>query len=342
MKVWSTLKIWVLATIFISCAGYTGAKEHLLTGRTMGTTYKIKIIAPANDDMDAVHRQISNRLEQLNQSMSTYRDKSEISRFNKTTAVGQPFVVSADFLKVMLAAETIYELTQGAWDGTVNPLVDLWGFGRSGPIGEVPSSGSIKKAMENVGFKYIHVSAKGFLTKHRSRVTVNLASIAKGYGVDMVAQVIAKAGYNSYLVEIGGEVFARGRRLDGKVWRVGVNLPLKTATTAQVYKAVPLDNRAMATSGDYRNFVEIGGRTYSHVLDPRTGYPVTNGVVSVSVIAPNCTLADGLATALMVLGPTEGIVLLDNIEKVEGLIIVRQPDGRLQDHWSRGIVNAEG
>lgn len=327
--------------IIVLCAGYAGAKEHLLTGRTMGTTYRIKIIAPINGDLDAVHRQITSRLEQLNQSMSTYREDSEISRFNKMTSTGQPFAVSADFLKVMLAAEAIYELTRGAWDGTVHPLVDLWGFGRSGPIREVPPADAIKRAMENVGFKHINVSAEGFLTKHRSGVTVNLASIAKGYGVDMVARVIASAGYQNYLVEIGGEVFASGRRPDGQVWRVGVNLPLKNATATQVYKALTLENRAMATSGDYRNFVQIGDRTYSHVLDPRTGYPVTNPVVSVSVIAPDCTLADGLATALMVLGPTQGLALLDRLENVEGLIIVRRPDGRLQDRWSKGIVSTE-
>lgn len=329
----------ILTFTIAFCMGFGSFKEHLLAGATMGTTYHIKIIAPRSDDMDAVQKRIDHRLEQLNQSMSTYRKESEISRFNRLTAVGKPFIVTTDFLKVMLAADAIYGLTAGAWDGTVHPLVDLWGFGRSGPIDVVPSQSAIMNALEKVGFKYIEISTEGYLKKRHPQVTVNLASIAKGYGVDAVAFLIKSLGYKNYLVEIGGEVFAAGRRQDGKPWKVGVNLPSKHATATEVYKALNLENRAMATSGDYRNYIEIGGRTYSHIIDPRTGYPVANGVVSVSVIAPNCTLADGLATALMIMGPSEGVGLLNRLEKVEGLIIVRRPDGTLEDHWSKGMVN---
>ena len=331
----------ILLTIFLFCLGFGGVTEHRLAGRTMGTTYHIKIIAPPSKDadMDAVRKRIDHRLEQLNQSMSTYRSTSEISRFNKLTTIGQPFTVSSDFLQVMRAAGTIHDLTAGAWDGTVHPLVNLWGFGRSGPIETVPSRKDIEKALENVGFQHIEVSPEGHLKKRRGQVTVNLDSIAKGYGVDMVASLLTELGYGNYLVEIGGEVFAAGRRKDGNPWKVGINRPEKGAATTDVYKALVLENRAMATSGDYRNYVEIQGRSYSHIIDPRNGYPVNNGVVSASVIAPNRTLADGLATALMIMGPTEGVQLLNRLEGVEGLIIVQRSDGAFENHLSKGMAH---
>lgn len=331
-------QVSVLAFIGAFCMGFGSNKEHLLTGDTMGTTYHIKIIAPRTHDMAVVQQRIDQRLEQLNQSMSTYRKESEISRFNSLADVDKPFAVSTDFLKVMQAADAIYELTAGAWDGTVYPLVNLWGFGRSGPIEAAPTHTAILKSMERVGFKHINVSAEGYLEKRHPQVTVDLASIAKGYGVDVLAELINGLGYQNHLVEIGGEVFASGRRQDGKPWKVGVNRPDKTASATQVYKALNLEDRAMATSGDYRNYVKIDGRYYSHIIDPRTGYPVNNGVVSASVVAPNCTLADGLATALMIMGPQEGVRLLNTLEHVEGLIIVRRPDGALADHWSNGMV----
>jgi thiamine biosynthesis lipoprotein len=329
-----------LMILFIGlvCTARAEAEEQLLVGRTMGTTYHIKIIAPASDDMDAVHRKIDRRLEQINQSMSTFRKESEISRFNRLTATGKPFAVSSDFMKVMRVAGAIYDVTGGAWDGTVLPLIELWGFGRSAPIDKVPSPAAIAKAREDVGFKNIDLSTDGFLKKRRAHVTVDLASIAKGYGVDSVAEVVRESGYRNYLVEIGGEVFAAGRKPDGQQWRVGINRPQKGVAATAVYEALNLEDRAMATSGDYRNYEEIGGRAYSHIIDPRSGAPIHNGVVSTSVIAPDCTLADGLATALMVMGPEAGVRLLNRLEKVEGLIIVRKPDGTLEDHWSAGMA----
>ncbi|MGD9367340.1 MAG: FAD:protein FMN transferase [Desulfobacteraceae bacterium] len=331
------LRLMLSAFIGVFSTGFDAVKEHRISGRTMGTTYQIKIVTQRSGEMAAVQERINRRLEQLNQSMSTYLKESEISRFNQMKAVDQPFAVSSDFLKVMQAADTIHRLTKGAWDGTVHPLVDLWGFGRSGPIEEVPSRHAIAAALKRVGFNRIEVSEKGFLKKRQPHVTLDLASIAKGYGVDAVSRTVHLMGFRNYLVEIGGEVYAAGRRLDGNPWRVGINRPRKGAAATAVYKALSLEDRAMATSGDYRNYVEIDGRFYSHIIDPRTGYPVYNGVVSATVVAPNCTLADGLATALMVMGAAEGVVLLDQIESVEGLIILRRPDGTLIDHWSKGM-----
>jgi thiamine biosynthesis lipoprotein len=177
----------------------------------------------------------------------------------------------------------------------------------------------------------------GTLSKMDPGITLDLASIAKGFGVDAIARLLGDRGFSHFLVEIGGEVYARGRRKDGDAWRVGINRPDKQAAFNDVYRVVPLTDRAMATSGDYRIFFQIGNQSYAHILDPRTGRPVTNGVVSATVVAANCTVADGLATALMVMGPEKGLALVNRLASVEGLIVVRQPDGSLVDHPSDGF-----
>jgi thiamine biosynthesis lipoprotein len=215
--------------------------------------------------------------------------------------------------------------------------VRLWGFGKGDPIDRLPSAQAIRQAKQLVDFSAIEILPGGRLKKHRLGVTVDLASIAKGYGVDQVSVLISNTGFTHYLVEIGGEVYAAGRRTDGKPWRVGINRPRKGGPADAVYRVVALQDQAMATSGDYRNFIVIDGRSYSHIIDPRTGRPVANGVVSASVIAAGCTLADGLATGIMVMGPESGLALLNRLDGVEGLIIVRKPDGTLVNHWSKGL-----
>jgi thiamine biosynthesis lipoprotein len=315
-----------------------GRQEYLLTGKTMGTTYHIKVVAGRNFDAAAVRAEVEACLERVNQSMSTFRPDSEISRFNALAAADRPLPVSADFLRVMRTAREIYRLTDGAWDGTVNPLVNLWGFGKDEPTGRLPAAEAIERARRAVGFDGIDIGADGRLSKRRPEVTLDLASIAKGYGVDQVAAVIAGLGFKAYLVEIGGEVYAAGARPDGSAWRVGINRPEAGAALDAVYTVARLRDQALATSGDYRNFYQIDGTRYSHIIDPRTGYPIRNQVVSASVVAPDCTLADGLATGLMVMGPEAGIALLDRLEGVEGLIITRQADGTFKDHWSKGMA----
>ena len=324
----------VCSIIALMTFGCWGEVEHSMSGATMGTTYHIKVAAGRFKKMDPVQKRIDALLAEINHSMSTYQPDSEISRFNGFGEVETPFPVSAHFLRVMLTAREIYTLTGGAWDGTVNPLVNLWGFGKDGDLKELPSDAAIDRALTDVGFDNIEVDVSGHLKKRIAGVTIDLASIAKGYGVDQVALLLRSMSFDRFLVEIGGEVYAAGRRPNGKQWRVGINQPDKGSPVDAVYEAVPLENQAMATSGDYRIFYEVHGRTYAHIIDPRTGRPIRNGVVSASVIADNCALADGLATAMMVMGPREGIALLDALPGVWGLIVVRHGDGRLENFWS--------
>ncbi len=303
----------------------------------MGTTYHIKIITGYFNNLSGLQSKIDQRLATINQSMSTYRPDSEISQFNTIQDITALMQVSDDFLTVMQAAQRIYELTDGAWDGTVKPLVNLWGFGNTKQPRTVPDAAVIKDTIHEVGFKYIRIIGNGFLQKHVEKVSLDLASIAKGFAVDQISELLKVEGLGNFLVEIGGEVYAAGLRQDGRPWRVGINQPDPAATLLETYQVVPLHNRAMATSGDYRNFFEIEGKRYAHILDPRTGFPVDNGVVSASVVADSCMFADGLATALMVMNPKESMNLVASLDGVAALIIVRNDDSSLSRYASESF-----
>jgi thiamine biosynthesis lipoprotein len=331
----------VLIAVILPAIPCNAKQAHLIQGNTMGTTYHIKIVTGYFQDLSGLRAKIEERLKAVNWSMSNYMNDSEISRFNGFKEVGKQFKISADFFEVMKTAQRIFTLSDGAWDGTVNPLVDLWGFGRAGRKEEIPPHDQITALLPQIGFRNLEILETGFLVKRLAAVTLDLSSIAKGYGVDQVAALIRREGFKDYLVEIGGEVSAAGYREDGRLWRVGINRPQKTASFDDVYKVVDLHNQALATSGDYRNFFEIGGIRYAHVINPRTGYPVANGVVSASIIADACTFADGLATAVMVMGPQKGMELIDRLDKVEGMIVVETADGDLLDYYSNGFRTAE-
>jgi len=329
--------IGLLIAALFTC-GFTAPCEQVITGRTMGTTYSIKVVSDRFSDIAAFTDAIDQRLKEINQSMSTYIQNSEISRFNRFRNTTRRFAVSRDFWDVMKVAQKLYLLTAGAWDGTVNPLVNLWGFGSRDREETIPPRYDIDRVLTEIGFKYITIGkTEPYLKKEIPKVTLDLGSIAKGYGVDQVAELIRRRGYKDFLVEIGGEVYVSGRRKDGTPWRIGINQPVPGAPLNQVYRVVSIQDKAMATSGDYRNFFIKDGVRYSHIMDPRTGYPVRNRVVSASVIAENCTFADGLATALIVLGPEKSISVVERLDAVECFVVSQQSDGALIDRASAGF-----
>jgi thiamine biosynthesis lipoprotein len=318
-------------------AGCSGRQEVLIQGNTMGTTYHIKVVTDRQHNADGLPEKIEARLKEINQSMSVFIPDSDISRFNRLDKVGEKIKISEDFYRVMSVAARLYRWTQGAWDGTVMPLVNLWGFGPRHMQTEPPSPEAIQAAKQKVGFDRIVIGQDRTLEKRRADVTLDLASIAKGFGVDAISRLVRESGFSNFIVEIGGEVFASGVRVDGKPWRVGINRPDENASPTAIYRALSLTDKALATSGDYRNFFEKNGVRYSHIIDPATGYPVSNGVVSTSVIADTCTEADGLATALMVMGPERGLALVNRLPGVECLIVVHGKDGSLINYPSKGF-----
>ncbi|CAN2043020.1 FAD:protein FMN transferase [Candidatus Magnetomoraceae bacterium gMMP-1] len=333
MKLINTLLCLLLLTSPLSC---DFKKEVALTGSTMGTTYHIKVVKGLFLNTTKLQAKIDQRLWEINKSMSTFNPDSEISRFNKLQSITEDFPISEDFYNVMLIAKKIYGLTDGAWDGTVKQLVNLWGFGNTDKNMKIPEDKEINNLLNKVGFDLIVLENKSLRKKHMD-ISMNLASIAKGYGVDQIAGVLEENNIKNYLVEIGGEVYASGVKKDGSAWKIGINRPVKNAAYNEVYSVVELSNRAVATSGDYRQFFKKGVKSYSHVIDPRTGRPVKNGVVSASVIANNCTYADGLATALMVMGAEKGLKLVNSLKKIECMIIVANENNKLKGYYSDGF-----
>jgi len=308
----------------------TEAQNIIFSGSTMGTTYRIQAQIPRSVDVSQLAKEIDVCLEKINTQMSTFRSESEISRFNRMLTGSM--TVSDDFYTVMKASKQLYKITDGAWDGTVYPLMKIWNFFIKGETPKVPSDKEIKTAIQNVGFDNIGFAEKNQLIKKKEKVQVDLASIAKGYGVDQLMALLKQKGVINGFVEIGGEVLVSGTKPDGSLWKVGIMQPDESGSQKKAYRTIELKNQAIATSGTYQNFFKKNGVTYSHIIDPKTGRPVQNGVVSVSVVAPTCMEADGLATALMVMGASKGIELIKTLPNVSCCILVIQPDGKIRSY----------
>ena len=330
------ISVFFLPLFLIAAFGY--AKETLISGQTMGTTYHIKVVTSNFKKIFNLKEKIDKRLEEINKSMSTYRKDSEISQFNALKIPRQRFKVSLDFAQVIMESKRLYKLTGGAWDGSIYPLVNLWGFGMSERKNRLPAKEKIVRLLKDVGFDNIDLVDGRYLLKKKASISIDLASIAKGYAVDKVAELIKKEDIKNFLVEIGGEVYASGVRKDDKQWRIGINRPRKESPYDEIYKIVTLKDKAFATSGDYRKFFEVKGKRYSHILNPKTGYPVANGVVSVSIIADTCIFADGLATAVMVMGRKKGLELVNGLDGTECLIVVQDKNGFFKDFATSGFV----
>ena len=274
------------------------------SGPTMGTAYLVKVVAPELDDDGklAVHQAIRSAVDAVDGSMSTFRPDSEISLFN--AGGSEPLTVSEGFVEVVAKAFEVASRSGGAFDPTVGPLVDAWGFGTGDPSA-VPDEATIEALKREVGWRKVELdAAAGVLRKTAPDLGIDLSAIAKGYAVDRVHDALAGLGHGHFLVEIGGEVRTSGANESGLPWRIGIERPDEEGRVAQV--AVELTDLALATSGDYRNFREVDGVRISHTIDPRTGRPIEHGLASVSVVAGTCLEADAWATALNVLGPVEG------------------------------------
>lgn len=283
-------------------------KELLLQGRTMGTTYNIKVVStPEQVESLQLQQKIDAVLKQVNQEMSTYIPDSEISRFNQSTTL-EPVNVSNGFARVLAESIRLGELSGGKLDITVGPLVNLWGFGPELRPETVPSDEVLAKTRSRVGLKNLHLNGTQ-LSKDIPNLYIDLSTTAKGYGVDVVAELIEANGITNYLVEIGGEMRLQGFKHTGELWAIAIEKPIFDPSgdhRAVQQVVIPKDN-AVATSGDYRNYFEAQGQRFSHIIDPDTGKPINHKLVSVTVIAPSSMTADGLSTALMVMGAEQGM-----------------------------------
>lgn len=311
--------------------------QETLTGQTMGTIqYSVKIDRlPAGLDRQRAQAIVDRELDLVNTRMSTYRADSEVSLFNSHSST-EWFPVSAEVCAVVARALEISRFSEGAFDITVAPLVNLWNFGPNPQDRtKLPSAEEIAAAKARIGYQKLHVRLDPpALKKDDPELWIDLSAIAEGYAVDRVAQALVEAGVAACLVDVGGEIVARGTKSDGEVWRVGVVFPSDDVAMSTYREIAKLDNVALATSGDYRNFTIVDGKRYSHEINPATGWPADNGLASATVIAPDCMTADAMATAVMVMGLNRGrqlcasmqLPLLTYQREGESITMWRSPD----------------
>lgn len=319
------MKKWlvVFASLFIISGCDKPVEQVHLYGPTMGTTYNVKYL-PQKDAPPREHFQneIDRLLEEVNDQMSTYRKDSELSRFNQSRT-SDSFTVSSQTATVVEEAIRLNKLTMGALDVTVGPLVNLWGFGPEARPEVVPSDIELAERKAMTGIEHLKVEGNS-LQKDLPNLYVDLSTIAKGWGVDVVADYIQSQGIKNYMVEVGGEIRLKGHNRDGNPWRIAIEKP--DVNQRAVQEIIEPGNMAVATSGDYRNYFEREGIRYSHIIDPRTGRPIHNKVVSVTVLDKSCMTADGLATGLMVLGEEKGMQVAEK-QNIPVLMIVKTDDG---------------
>lgn len=307
------LKLMLLITLAVSlsaCFPSNPSKntEVLLQGRTMGTTYNIKVVATEEQVIELkLQQQIDAALKQVNQEMSTYIADSELSKFNQSTSA-EAIEISAGLTRVIKESIRLGNLSGGKLDVTVGPLVNLWGFGPEQRPEKVPSDAILSATNERVGLQNL-VLEGNLLSKKIPDLYIDLSTIAKGYGVDIIAELIESNGLTHYLVEIGGEMRLRGFKHTGELWAIAIEKPIldQSGVERAVHQVIIPKDNAVATSGDYRNYFEADGRRFSHIIDPSTGKPIDHNLVSVTVVHPSSMTADGLSTTLMVMGMEKGM-----------------------------------
>ncbi|WP_343064739.1 FAD:protein FMN transferase [Marilutibacter spongiae] len=293
----------VLALLLWPLAAQAGQVRHL-AGQSMGTTWQVTVAS--DRDEAALRAGIQGQLDEVVAEMSTWEAGSDISRFNAAPA-GTAQVLPEGFFRVLQAALALAADTGGAYDPTVGPLVNLWGFGPDGERLAAPTGAAIAAARPRTGWQRLAIDPARRVAIQPGGLYVDLSSIAKGYAVDRVADYLDASGSTAWLVEVGGELRARGRHPEGRAWHVAVERPDPQDGTARDDGiVVALEDLAMATSGDYRHFFDDAGQRYSHTIDPRTARPVAHALASVTVLHRDCMQADALATAMSVLGPHEG------------------------------------
>ena len=310
----------IFLIIGVSACQQTNYEILVLNGLTMGTTYSVKINADnafvkknqISDDIDEI-------LSEINQSMSTYIKESELSNINFST-ISDWQSISDDLFEVIDHAINVSLKTNGAFDITIAPLVNLWGFGPDKLQNKIPTDEIIELTKQNTGYKKISIDKSlKKISKLDPNLHIDLSGIAKGFAVDKIARYLDKRGFKNYLVEIGGELIGKGLNKDNEIWQIGIENPNNNSDT--IKQIIRLKDMAMATSGNYMNYFEKDGVRYSHTINPVTGKPIKHKLASVTVLDNSAMNADALATAFMVLGSEKALSLANNLEIAIYLII---------------------
>ena len=327
------LILGLIVTIFFVAGQYASEPYIKLSGETMGTYYNIKI--RSSRDKVVIDSAVKQELTAINNQMSVFKSDSEISKINQAP-INEWIELSPEMSEVLQTSDKIYRRSHGSFDPSVGALVELWGFGGSHNQ-TVPDEQAIKEALEVTGFDKIRFS-KDYkrIKKLKPGVYLNLSAIAKGYGVDRIAELLLSQGLQDFVVEIGGEVRAHGNRSeDSNGWRIGILKPDTRQDGNKFPLVAKLNNAAVATSGDYENYFLVGNKKYSHTISPSTGYPISNNINSVTVFAKKCINADAYATAIMSMGEEKGLKFANDY-KLPVIMYIRTDDGDL-----RSIITEE-
>lgn len=322
-----------MAAAVVASAGSCLASDEMMVswqGRTMGSPYTVKVVGAvlASNQLQVLQAEIEGRLKEINRQMSHYQSDSELSRFNQSPA-GVPFKVSPEFAEVVRMSLALWHRSGGAFDPTLAPVVNLWGFGEKTEEKSIPSAAQLQAALKKTGAQHLSVTDRGELLKDIPDLNLNLSAIAKGFAVDEMARVLQRHGLTNIYASIAGEVLALGHNPRGAPWQVGIAAPVSHWNESDpMAGAVSLSNQALSTSGDYQKFfLDEQGRRFCHIFDPKNGWPVQHNLAGVSVVAANSMTADALATTLFVLGPERGIEFIEGWTNAAALFIVRDSQG---------------
>ncbi|MFT6992043.1 MAG: thiamine biosynthesis lipoprotein [Paraglaciecola sp.] len=313
--------IVAITTILVACSPPTKQETHL-TGPTMGTTYNVKFVPVEGVDKQKLKQQIEQSLIDINQLMSTYIEDSELSLFNQWNSV-ESFPMSSQTIEVLNEAKRLGTMSNGLLDVTIGPLVNLWGFGPQSRPEKIPTDEIITTTQQRIGLDKLKVGAS-WASKTEPTLYVDLSTIAKGYAVDQLAEILQAHKISNFLVEIGGEMRLAGIKATGMPWKIAIEKPETDQRSVQ--KIISIGDNAVATSGDYRIYYEQDGVRYSHLINPVTGYPISHNLVSVTVIHPSSMTADGLATALNIMGKDKALQLAETYG-IAVLMITKEKDG---------------
>ncbi|MBI9056513.1 MAG: FAD:protein FMN transferase [Labilibaculum sp.] len=329
MRIRFNFVLLIAIVVFTSCQN-NSKKYYFDEGPIFGTFYHI-VYEHSNDAN--LHDEIIAKMVEFDLSLSTYKPHSVISKVNNNDST---VVLDEYFLKVMKRADEISKVTNGAFDMTVAPLVNAWGFGFKNKLD--PEMIPVDSLLEVVGYTKVQLEA-GKVIKSDPRIMFDASAIAKGYGVDVVADFLESKEIMNYMVEIGGEIRAKGKNNKGRIWRVGIDKPIDDPSTMsrEIQDVIQLENSALATSGNYRQFYIKDGKKYAHTIDPRIGYPVQHSLLSATVVAPDCMSADAYATSFMVMGLEESIAIVENDSLLEAYFIYTDSVGNYKTYRSEKI-----
>ncbi|MFA9391663.1 MAG: FAD:protein FMN transferase [Prolixibacteraceae bacterium] len=321
---------FLVAIVLPACNPAKSTAKYMANdGAIYGTYYHVSYESPEGYDL---HPKIDSVLHEMDLSLSTFKTESILSKVN----TNQNVVLDNWFVNVFNEAQKVSELTAGAFDVTVAPLVNVWGFGFRKK--ELITPELIDSIEDFVGYQKVKL-VNGKIRKDDQRTMLDFSAIAKGYTVDVIGDLLASEGCKNFMVEIGGEVVAHGVNKEGKIWRIGINEPNdnEPASPIELQAIISLKNKAVATSGNYRNFYVENGKKYAHTIDPHTGYPVDHSLLSATVIANDCMTADAFATALMVLGVENAMELVQSLPDIEVYLIYADDEGVNQVKMSKGF-----